>query len=108
MRHDLKSSVDRSLPFPGSGSLTNSRNMIGCNRPGRTMLHRPINRTVRTMNDNREKLIRRAKPGYKSLEAADLVTRECERHGALMEALRQSEADEHVSREPVNKTEVEQ
>lgn len=60
------------------------------------------------MNDNREKLIRRAKPGYKPLDAGDIVTREYERHGALMEALRQSEADEHADQEPVNKTEVEQ
>jgi hypothetical protein len=49
------------------------------------------------MDDNREKLIRRAKPGYKPLDAGDLVTREYERHGALMEALRQSEADEQAA-----------
>lgn len=59
------------------------------------------------MNDKREELIRRAKPGYKSLEAGDLVTREYERHGALMEALRQSEADEQAAQDPVEKTDVE-
>jgi hypothetical protein len=47
-----------------------------------------------TMNDKSGKLIRRAEPGFKPLEVGNLVTREHERHGALMEALRQSEADE--------------
>lgn len=56
---------------------------------------------------NSKKLIRRAKPGYKSLEASDLVTREYERNGALMEALRQSEADEQAPQEPASKTDVE-
>lgn len=60
------------------------------------------------MKDHREKLIRRAKPGCESLEAGDLVAREYERHGALMEALRQSETYEDAAQEPVNKTEVEQ
>lgn len=59
------------------------------------------------MNDNREKLIRRAKPGYKPLDAGDLVAREYERHGALMEALRQSEAAEGAAQDPANKTDVE-
>lgn len=58
-------------------------------------------------DDNREKFIRRAKPDYKPLDAGDLVTREYERHGALMEALRQSGADEHADQEHVNKAEVE-
>ena len=62
---------------------------------------------VIAMNDNSEKLIRRAKPGFKSLEAGDLVAREYERHGALMEALRQSEADGEAAQEPMNKTDVE-
>lgn len=59
------------------------------------------------MNDNREKLIRRARPGYKPLDASELVAREYERHGALMEALRQSEADEKAVQDPVNNTDVE-
>ena len=60
------------------------------------------------MDDNREKLIRRAKPGYKPLDAGDLVLREYEHHGALMEAVRQSEADEGAAQDPVNNTDVEQ
>lgn len=60
------------------------------------------------MDDNREKLIRRAKAGHKPLDAGDLVTREYERHGALMEALRQSEADEQAAQDPEEKTDVEQ
>ena len=59
------------------------------------------------MDDNREKLIRRAKPGYKPLDADDLVARENERHGALMEALRQSEAAKDAAQDPANKTDVE-
>lgn len=59
------------------------------------------------MDDNREKLIRRAKPGYKPLDAGDLVAREYERHGALMESLRQSEAAEDVAKDSPNKTDVE-
>lgn len=59
------------------------------------------------MNDKREKLIRRARPGYKPLDASELVAREYERHGALMEALRQSEADENAAQNPANKTDVE-
>ncbi len=59
------------------------------------------------MNDNREKLIRRARPGYKPLDAGDLVAREYERNGALMEALRQSEAAEDAAQDSANKTDVE-
>lgn len=62
---------------------------------------------VRTMIDNNEKLIRRARPRFKPMDAGDLVTREYGRHGALLEALRQSEADEEAAQEPVNKTDVE-
>jgi len=60
------------------------------------------------MKDNREKLIRRAKPTYTPLDAGDLVTREYERHGALMKALRESEADEDAAQDPLNNTDVEQ
>lgn len=60
------------------------------------------------MIDNSEKHIRRATPGYKPLDAGDLVTREYELHGELMEALRQSEADEGAAQDPVNNTDVEQ
>ncbi|WP_425640292.1 hypothetical protein [Agrobacterium radiobacter] len=59
------------------------------------------------MIDNSEKLIRRARPGLKPMDAGDLVTGEYECHGALMETLRQSEADEEAAQEPVNKTDVE-
>ncbi|UNK37483.1 hypothetical protein MNR02_13520 [Shinella sp. H4-D48] len=59
------------------------------------------------MIDNSEKPIRRARPGYKPLDAGDLVSREYERHGALMEALRQSDADEDAAQDPANKTDVE-
>lgn len=62
---------------------------------------------VRTMIDNSEKLIRRARPGFKPMDAGDLVAREHERHGALMEALRQSEAHEKAAQDEMNKKDVE-
>ncbi|THV16712.1 hypothetical protein [Rhizobium rhizophilum] len=58
------------------------------------------------MNDNSVKLIGRAKR-HKSSAAGDLVGREYERHGALMEALRLSEADNDAAQEPANETDVE-